>query len=176
MSRLHFIEPDEAKGLTKEIFQRLVLVPNVLCLIANSGPVLEIYADHHATLPKYKLSARHQKMISLAVSQFNDCSYCIALHTASAVDGKILTKSECIEARKMKSHNPKDDAVLNFTKQVLGQRGHVDEDALLLIKSNGFDDREIVEVMAVISFITLANFTANVGKPEMDFLEAPEIN
>jgi len=176
MCRLRLIEPDEADSPTKEIFQKLVLVPNVLCLMANSETVLDTYANHHAILAKYKLSARYRKVISLAVSQFNDCSYCIALHTATAVDGGILTKEECIEARRMDSPDPKTDAILRFTREVLEKRGKVDEDILLLLKNQGFGDQEIVEALAIISFITLANLVANVGKPELDFLEPPPLN
>ncbi|MBU1340793.1 MAG: carboxymuconolactone decarboxylase family protein [Proteobacteria bacterium] len=171
MCRLQFIEPDKAEGPTKEIFKKLVLAPNVLCLMANSHSVLDTYVNHHVSLNEYKLSAKYRKLISLAVSQFNDCAYCIALHTATAVDGEILTKKECLEGRRMKSSDPKADALLAFTKEVLEKKGKVNEDTLFLTKNQGFDDQEIVEALAVISFITLANLTANVGEPELDFLE-----
>lgn len=175
MSRLRFIEPDEANSPTREIFQKLVLVPNVLCLMANSDSVIESYVDHHTNLANYKLSARYRKMISLAVSQFNDCSYCIALHTATAVDGGLLTMQECVEARRMKSPDAKADAILDFTKKVLEKRGNIDDETLTSIRGQGFGDQEIVEAIAVISFITLANITANIGKPELDFLEPPPL-
>lgn len=173
--RLKFVEPAEATGKTIEIFQKLVMVPNVLCLIANSESVLDMYAQYHSSLPAYKLPERYQKLISLAVSQFNDCSYCIALHTSTAVDGSILTKEECIEARRMKSTNPKADAILKFTKAVLEKKGKIADSTLEIAKSQGFDDQQIIETIAVISFITLANLTANVGKPEIDFLEPSPI-
>ena len=176
MCRLRFIEPDEANEPTKEIFKKLVLVPNVLCLMANSDSVIDAFANHHANLSRYKLTERYRDMISLAVSQFNNCSYCIALHSARTVEGGILTKEECIEARRMKSPDPKADAILKFTNEVLEKRGDINDDTLLLIKRQGFDDQEIVEAIAVISFITLANLTANVGKPELDFLEPPPLN
>ncbi len=133
------------------------------------------YAQFHSSLPEYKLPERYRKLISLAVSQFNDCSYCIALHTSTAVDGGILTKEECIEARQMKSANPKDNAILRFTRAILEKHGKVDNSELLDVKSQGFDDQQIVEIIAMISFITLANLTANVGEPDLDFLEPPLI-
>jgi len=176
MCRLRLIEPDEANSPAKEIFQKLVLVPNVLCLMANSDTVLETYANHHAKLAKYKLSARYRKAISLAVSQFNDCPYCTALHTATAVDGGILTKEECMEARRMNSPDPKTDAILRFTNEVLEKRGKIDENILLLLKDQGFVDQEIIEALDIISFITLANYIANVGEPELDFLRPPPLH
>ena len=174
--RLRLIEPDKTDGTTKDIFKNLVMVSNVICQMANSPPLIDTYANHHENLDTYKLTSRYRKMISLAVSQFNDCNYCLALHTATAVDGGILTKEECIEARQMKSADPKANAILTFTKVALNQRGKVDDETLALIKKHGFDDQEIVEMIAIISFITLANFVANVGEPDLDFLEPPPLD
>lgn len=173
--RLKMVEPDEATGNTKELFQKLVMVPNVLCLIANSEPALETFVQYHFKLSSYKLSEKYQKMIGLAVSQFNDCSYCVALHTSTSIDRGILTKEECIDARRGKSTDPKADAILRFTNVVLEKHGKIDNSEIANVKRQGFDDQQIVEIIAVISFITLANLTANVGKPELDFLEPPPI-
>ncbi len=174
--RLKIIEPDKADNATKKIFKKLVMVPNVICQMANSPPLIETYTNYHMTLDSYKLSSKFRKMISLAVSQFNDCTYCIALHTTTATEGDILSKAECIEARRMKSADPQADAVLSFTKAVMNSRGKIDDISIEKIKSKGFDDQEIVEMIAMISFVSFANYIANVGEPELDFLEPPPIN
>ena len=174
--RLRLIEPDETDEPIKAIFKKLVMVPNVLCQMANSPALIDTYANYHASLETYQLAARYRKMISLAVSQFNECPYCIALHTATAVDSGILTKEECMLARRMRSADPRSDAVLKFTKEALFKRGKIEDKTLADVKAQGFGDQEIVEMIAVISFITLANFIANVGEPELDFLEAPPID
>ena len=75
----------------------------------------------------------------------------------------------------MKSDHSKADAVLGFTKAVLENRGKIDDSTLTCLKRQGFGDQEIVEAIAVISFIMLANFVANVGEPELDFIEPPSI-
>jgi uncharacterized peroxidase-related enzyme len=173
--RLQFIEPEEGEGKIKEIFKKLVMVPNVLCIMANSEPVLENYTHFHYTQPSYKLSEKFRKMVSLAVSEFNECSYCVALHTSTAIDAGILTQSECIDARKMRSVDPKINTMLGFIREVLVKRGKVTSNSIDNIKNQGFNDQEIIEILAVVSFITLANFTANVGNPELDFLEPPKI-
>jgi alkylhydroperoxidase family enzyme len=71
--------------------------------------------------------------------------------------------------------DPKTNIMLRFTKEVLEHRGKVNSYSIEEIKKQGFSDQEIVEILSVISFITLANITANVGKPELDFLEPPSI-
>ncbi len=174
--RLTFIEPDESTGNTREIFQKLVMAPNVLCLMANSEPAFDAYAHFHSKLPSCKLAEKYRKIISLAVSQYNDCSYCVALHTSTAIDGGILTEEECINARSMKSTDSTENAILTFTRAVLESRGKVNNNSITEIRDNGFNDQEIVEIIAVISFITFANYIANVGEPELDFLEPEAIS
>jgi alkylhydroperoxidase family enzyme len=75
----------------------------------------------------------------------------------------------------MRSTDPKTNIVLNFTKEVLENCGKVNSNSIKDIKKQGIDDQEIIEILSVVSFITLANFTANVGKPELDFLKPPKI-
>ena len=152
------------------------MLPNIVCQIANSAPLLDAFVGFHYKLETYKLSARFRKIISLAVSQFNDCDYCTALHTANAIEAGILTSEECMEARKMKSADPRIDAVLFFTRSILDKRGKIDDKSLAIVKDQGFDDQEIVEMISVISYITLANYIANVGEPDLDFPEPPPIN
>ncbi len=75
MCRLRLIEPEEVNASTKELFKKLVMVPNLLCIMANSDVAIDYFSNHNANLGKYKLSAKYREIISLAVSQFNDCSY-----------------------------------------------------------------------------------------------------
>jgi len=175
MSRLRFILPQEAGERTKGIFKKLVMVPNLFCIMANSEAVLDVYSCHHSHLGEYKLSPKLRKMISLAVSQFNACSYCIALHTSGAVSSGLLTPQECLDARRMTSPDPGAKAMLGFTRAVLENRGHVEDGTIEVMKCQGFDDREIIEAIAVIALINQANLTANVARPELDFPEPPAL-
>ena len=174
--RLQSIDPEEATGSLKVLFEKLVMVPNVLCLMANSEPVIQSYANFHRTQSSYMLAEKYRKMISLAVSQYNDCSYCVALHTSTALDSGVLTAEECIDSRQMKSSVLKTNAILCFTKDVLESRGKINDTSVIEIRKFGITDQEIVEIIAVISMITLANITANIGNPELDFLEPPSID
>jgi uncharacterized peroxidase-related enzyme len=175
MCRLRFIEPEEVNESTKEIFKRMVLVPNLLCIMANSDAAIGLFGYHNANLDKYKLSAKYREMISLAVSQFNKCPYCIAFHTSNAVDGGLLTHQECLEARRMISSDPKTDVILKLTKEILENLGHVSAGIIERVKQQGFNDQDIIETIATISLITQANYTANLARPEIDSLEPPQL-
>ena len=175
MCRIRFIEPEEANEYTKEIFKRIVFVPNLLCIMANSDVAIGLFAYHNANLDKYKLSTKYREIISLAVSQYNNCPYCIAFHTSNAVDNGLLTHQECLEARRMKSSHPKANVILKLTKEVLENKGNVEDEIIEQVKQQGFNDQDIIETIATISLITQANYTANLARPEMDSLEPPPI-
>ncbi|MCP3925310.1 MAG: carboxymuconolactone decarboxylase family protein [Desulfobacterales bacterium] len=173
MCRLRFIEPEEANESTKEILKKMVLVPNLLCIVANSDASIGLFGYHNNNLDKYKLSAKYREVISLAVSQYNNCPYCIALHTSNAVDSGLLIHQECLEARRMKSSDQKINAILILTREILENQGDVRNEIIENAKNYGFDDGDIIETITTISLITQANYTANLAKPELDSLEPP---
>lgn len=175
MSRLRFIEPEEASESTMEVFRKMVMVPNLFCVMANSDAVIDTFASHRENLKKYNLSARYREIISLAVSQYNNCHYCIAYHTANAVDGGILTHRECIEARRMASDQPDVDILLRLTKQILDHSGNVETGLIEAVKAEGFCDQDIIELIAIIALITQSNYTANLSGIEIDALEPPSL-
>lgn len=175
MYRLRFVAPEKASHSTQQIFKKIVLVPNILCIMANSDVVVNVFANLNANLKNYKLSPKYRKMISLAVSEFNSCPYCVALHMNGAIETALLTRQECLDARRMTSADPKSDALLKLTQEILEKRGHIEDETIENVKHHGFVDQDIVEAIATISSITMANYTANVAKPELDFPEAPPI-
>ena len=175
MQRLRFIDPENARGTAKTLYQQLVMVPNIFGVIANSEAVLDTFASYRSNLDGYKLSQPYRKMISLAVSQHNECGYCLALHHHQALEYGILDRKACMDARRMASPDAKANALLSFTRQVLENHGNVDNDALAAVSEQGFDDQEIIEMVAVIANITMANYIANIARPDPDFLKAPPL-
>ncbi len=175
MCRLRFIEPEETNATTKDLFKKIGMVSNLFCVMANSEIVLDSFILANTKLDTGKLSKKYRRMIYLAVSQFNDCTYCIAYHTSLTVEAGVLTDEECMEARRMKSLEPKADAILRLTKEILEKRGKISDEIIERTRQEGFDDESIIETIATISLATLSNFTAGVGKPELDFPDPPPL-
>jgi alkylhydroperoxidase family enzyme len=62
-----------------------------------------------------------------------------------------------------------------FVKRVLETKGKVSDDDLAALRDQGFEDEEIVEVLAGIVITTLTNYMSSVGQPDLDFPEAPGV-
>ncbi len=175
MSRLNYVEPEEADAFTRKLFERVGMVPALYCMMANSSTLFDGFIKLNACLDAAKLSKNLREMIYLLTSQLNGCEYCLASHTATAVEHKVLTKEETILARKAQSPDPKVDALLKFAKEVVEKRGHVEDALVQAVKDQGFSDEEIVEAIGTIGLATLSNYIAIVGQTELDFLDAPPL-
>lgn len=172
MSRLNYVEPEEADAFTRKLFEKVGMVPALYCMMANSSTLFDGFIKLNACLDAAKLEKRLREMIYLLTSQLNGCEYCLASHTTTAVEHKVLTKEETILARKAQSPDPKVDALLKFAKAVVEKRGHVEDALVQAVKDQGFSDEEIVEAIGTIGLATLSNYIAIVGETELDFLDA----
>jgi uncharacterized peroxidase-related enzyme len=175
MSRLNYVEPEEADAFTRKLFQRIGMVPNLYCMMANSSTVFDGFIKLAACLDAAKLEKKTREMVYLLTSQINGCEYCLASHTSTAVEQGVMTLEETLDARKGQSHDPKTDAILKFSREVVAKRGYVGDETLKALKDWQVTDEEIVEIIGTIALATLSNYIAIVGQTEMDYLDAPAI-
>jgi AhpD family alkylhydroperoxidase len=85
MARLRAIDPDEATGKTKELFDaiqsKLGVVPNMMRTMGNSPALLEGYLNLSGALAHGALGAKNGELLALAISEKNSCDYCVSAHT-----------------------------------------------------------------------------------------------
>lgn len=175
MPRIKQLGLDEAQSWTKKLYKRveesLGVVPNMFKCMGNSDVGLDGFLALNAGVNSGKLGPKNVKMIILLTSQLNDCEYCVAAHTQMALDSGLLTKEDCVNARKAIGSDEKTTKMLEFAKKVKLNNGRVSEEDLASVRKAGFDDQEIIEMIGSIALITFANYVSNVGQPDLDFPE-----
>ena len=100
---------------------KLGFVPNLYATFAYNDTALGDYLNFQGR--KNTLRAKEREVINLVVSQVNDCSYCLAAHTAM---GKMngFTDEQILEIRGgSASFDAKLDALAKFTRETTIQRG-----------------------------------------------------
>ena len=103
MSRLETINPRTATGPSKRVLEEAQaawgMVPTLAQTMANSPVVLQAYVGFHEAMKRSTLSAQLRERIALAVSEVNQCTYCLASHTAI---GKMLglSNEDAIHSRR----------------------------------------------------------------------------
>lgn len=176
MPRLDEIEPEDADSFTRKLYKRVGMVPNLYIIMANSSMVFDGFLKLNASLEGSKLDKKTREMIYLLTSQIDGCEYCLASHTATATEHGVMSEDETLDARRAQSDDPKIDAMLKFAKEVVEQRGRVSDETLAAVKAAGYADEEIVEAVGVIGMATMSNYIALVGEPDMDYLDAPDLD
>jgi uncharacterized peroxidase-related enzyme len=172
MSRIPAINPDQATGQAQPLLQgvetKLGFAPNIMRTMANSPAVLQGYLEFSNALSKGNLSPKFREQIALAVSEVNDCQYCLAAH--SAIGGSVGLSEEAIgDSRRGESPDTKEATALAFTRNVVENRGWVSDEDVAKLQKVGFSQGDIVELMANISLTLFTNYFNHVAETEVDF-------
>ena len=144
-------------------------MPNMFRLIANSPASLESYLGLIGALNKGALPPPTHERIALAVAEINGCNYCLSAHSYLAKNLAKLDDAEITANRNGTSTDPKADAAVRFAVKVVRERGHVTEDDINAVKSAGYDDAQVIEIVHHVVLNTWTNYINEVAKTDIDF-------
>jgi uncharacterized peroxidase-related enzyme len=173
MTRLKAINPTEATGKTKELFNavegKLGSVPNMMRTMGNSPAVLEGYLNLSGALSHGSLGTKTGELIALTVAENNSCDYCLAAHSFIGeklvkIDGDTIHK-----ARLGNADDTKTNAILQFAKTLVNKSGLVNDHDVNVAKSAGLSEAEIAETVAHVALNILTNYFNNTANTEIDF-------
>jgi uncharacterized peroxidase-related enzyme len=172
MSRIPAVDPStttgKAKDLLEAVHQSLGIIPNLYRVIAQSPAALEGALGLVGGLGHGKLGARLREQIAIAVAEVNGCDYCLSAHTAIG-KGLKLSDAELALAREGRASSPRDEAALRFARRVVERRGRIDDADLADVRRAGFDDGQIVELVANTVLNVFTNYLNHVADTDIDF-------
>ncbi len=178
MPRLNVVDPASATGRVKEAFEGPLKGKhfNIFKGLANAPAALEAYLALSGALAKGSLTPGEREAIALAISEANECDYCLAAHTAIG-KGAGLSEAQTIEARKAAfDGDSRMDALVKFAMKVHEKRGFVSDGDIAEFKSGGFDDGHVAEVVANYALNIFTNYFNHVNESEVDFPTAPALS
>src|SRR5215831_6312459 len=161
--------PAASRPLLEAVKKQLGVVPNLFRLVANSPAALEGYLGLMGALGKGKVPAATRERIALAVAELNGCSYCLSAHTYLGKNLAKLDDAEITANRSGASNDPKADAAVRFAVKVARSRAHVGEEEVRAVKSAGYDDAQVIEIVLHVALNTWTNYINEVAKTEIDF-------
>ncbi len=178
MPRILRVDPanadDRAANLIRDIEGRIGMVPNILLTMANAPAALEAYLGMSAPLAEGALEDEMREAIALALAEVNDCDYCRAAHTANG-RRMGLSRDETLEARRGRSDDARMQAAITFALRLNENRGHVADEDVDAIRAAGFDNGEVVEIVANVALNLFTNIFNHVAEPSVDFPKAPTL-
>jgi len=159
----------------QEIFDNLEkslgFVPNLYATLAHSPSALGDFLGFAGR--KSSLSNKEKEVINLTVSQSNECSYCLAAHTAiSQMNG--FSSEEVIKLRSGASINDaKLDSLAAFVRNTINNNSKPSREAVTTLQEEGYTAEHIVDIALIIGEITVTNYLHGITQIPVDFPTAP---
>ena len=151
--------PAAARPLLEAAKAKLGFIPNLYGNLAEAPAALQAYFDLSAQFEKTSLTPVERQVVLLAISTENNCEFCVAAH--SLIARKMVKVPDAV-VDALRASKPLPDAKLEalaqFTRAVVRDRGFVPHAALKAFLDAGFTQRQVIELVLGVAMKTLSNY------------------
>jgi uncharacterized peroxidase-related enzyme len=172
MSRVQLIDSSNTtanrQALLEQVHKAFGATPNMFKAVANSPAALKSMWGSFGALGSGVLGAKLGEQIAVAIADKNRCEYCLAAHTVLG-KGAGATAEEMSAAQAGLSADPKTAAALTFALKVVSNRAQVNNEDVAQLRSAGFDDEHIVEILAHVALNIFTNYVNVAFDVPVDF-------
>ncbi|OJY97056.1 MAG: carboxymuconolactone decarboxylase [Lysobacterales bacterium 63-13] len=147
----------ERKQTLDAIHAAFGATPAMFRAVANSPAALNSMWGSFAALGDGAIGARLGEQIAVAIANRNACNYCLAAHTALGMKAG-MSAEVMAAAQAGESSEPKTRAALQFALKLIEQRGQVEAADVENVRKAGFNDEEIVEILAHVALNLFTNY------------------
>jgi uncharacterized peroxidase-related enzyme len=172
MSNFHPVNPQsattEAKAALDIVQAAFGGTPNLMKMLAAAPNVLTGVMALNQAVNSGELETTLVEQVALLTSGINQCDYCVAVHVHVGQQNG-LSRPELLANLQGQASDPKAQAVLNFTKSVVENRGQVTTATLQELCDQGLSDKAIIEILGVIGLYTFLNYAKHLTQPVLDF-------
>jgi uncharacterized peroxidase-related enzyme len=131
--------------------------PNMFRAVANSPASLRAMWNFFGALSDGTLDARLGEKIAVALANRNSCEYCLAAHTALGRKAG-ASSAEMNAAQIGQSGDARTAAALKFALQLVETRGQVSDNDVQALRAAGFNNGEVVEILAHVALNLFTNY------------------
>jgi len=156
--------PAASRPLLEGIGRSVGFVPNLFGVFAESPAALRGALAIYEAFSMSSLAPAEQQLVMLAVSEANDCEYCVAAHSTLAkrlakVDPALVSAVRRREALA----DAKLDALVTFTRKVVEQRGMLAEAEVAAFLNAGYSRAQVIEVLLGVGMKTFNNYVDHIA-------------
>lgn len=176
MSRVQLISANEAtddrKAILNHIHGAFGVVPNMFRAVANSPAALKSMWGSFSALGSGILGAKLGEKIAVAIADRNRCEYCLAAHTVLGQNAG-ASALEMAAAQAGQSDDAQTAAALRFALKLVADRAQIADADITELRTVGFNDEQIVEIMAHVTLNIFTNYVNLAFDVPIDF---PKVN
>jgi uncharacterized peroxidase-related enzyme len=172
MNRIPLIDrasaPASVAGTLDAIHGAFGATPNMFRTVAQSPAALNAMWGFFGALGGGSIDAQLGEKIAVAVANRNDCHYCLAAHTALGRKAG-ASAAEMGAAQTGQSDDPRTAAALAFALKLVEARGQVSEADVQALRGAGFNDGQVVEILAHVALNLFTNYVNVAFAVPVDF-------
>ncbi len=168
---IHTVEtaPAASKPLLAQSLRSTGMVPNLHGVMAESPALLEGYQTlHRLAVDKTGFTPAERTVVWQSINVEHACHYCVPAHTAIAESEKV--EDEVTEALRDEQplNDPRLEALRAFTLAVVRKRAQLSPGDEQAFRQAGYDDRAILDVIAIVAQKVMSNYTNAIYRTPVD--------
>lgn len=168
MARVALIEPDQATGTTKDVFDRVrayyQMVPGLQKGLAHLPATTDaLWTLSLATASEGTIREELKRVFFAVTAHEVECEYCTAAHMLALL-GKHWSREEClevIEGNPSARLSDKDNAAVEFARVVARRPAAATDQMTDDLRQIGWTDAEIVEIVAAVALMRYTTTVAS---------------
>lgn len=151
------IVPVASQPLLGQIQQAFGATPNMFKAVSNSPAALQSMWAAFGALGQGTIGAKLGEQLAVAIANRNRCEYCLAAHTVLGQKAG-ASAADMAAAQVGQSSDPKTAAALAFALKVVEQRAQVSDADVANLHEVGFQDEQVVEILAHVALNLFTNY------------------
>lgn len=160
--------PDGAKPALQGLQQAFGMIPNLAATMANSPPLVNAFVAAVGQFAGGSFSEGERQVLLLSNAVANSCTWAVAFHSTMALkEGVDPGDVQAVRDRRPPAE-PRLAALSRLTRQLVEQRGHLDDGDVKAFIAAGFDDVHVFDVIAGVAVSAMANYAGNVAEPPLE--------
>lgn len=160
--------PVASREILADIESVAGFIPNVYGLLANAPQAIAAVTALNRAFDQSAFSAQEREIIALTTSLENQCAYCVAGHTAFALQQGVAPKTVAAIRECRTTPEPRHEALRNFTATLVRTRGVVESADIENFFEAGFDTHHVFELLIGIAAKCMTNFASKLAAIPLD--------
>ena len=144
------------------------MIPGLHAVMAESPSVLKGYQTLHQLVLDSSFDKDEVTVVWQTINVENACHYCVPAHTGIAKMMKV--SDDIIDALRDEKPLPSDklEALRTFTLAVMNKHGNVSKEELNAFYRAGYEHRQVLEVILVLSQKVMSNYINHIAETPVD--------
>lgn len=160
--------PEAARPRLDELQQRLGFVPSLLAVLAEAPAALDACLSLDDAFARTSLAPAERQLVLAAVSQANDCAYCLSAHARAAERAGLSAGVVDAVRAGLPLADRRLEALRRLADAIVRRRGRLDEAEVARFLGAGWGRAQLLEVLVGVALKTLGNYVDHLASLPFD--------